>query len=417
MAAITQRMIGSLKPREKPYELRDDRLKGFIVRVQPSGRMSYIAEYRRGRRITLGPVGELTLGRARTLASDVLQAGFRGEPDEVIRTLVRGDSGAPTLREFIEEKLAPWVVANQRTGAATVARLRASFFPDLGERRLDELTPWLIEKWRTARLKAGRKHSTINRDLVALKSALARAVEWGVISSHPIAKVKLARVDPLARVRFLDEAEEARLRAALETREARLRERRASANAWREARSRALLEPLAGRFADHLAPMVLVTLNTGLRRGELLALRWTDVDLERALLTVQASSSKSGRRRDVPLNEEALEVLCAWREQQSGEGYVFPGRSGAQRTSIRKAWQALLEEARIEGFTWHDLRHHFASSLVMAGVPLNTVRDLLGHADMTATLRYAHLAPEAKASAVAQLDRRRGQGFAVKGVR
>jgi len=72
-------------------------------------------------------------------------------------------------------------------------------------------------------------------------------------------------------------------------------------------------------------------------------------------------------------------------------------------TDVKTAWLELLKSAGIVGFRWHDMRHDFASRLVMAGVPLNTVRDLLGHADIKMTLRYAHLAPDSKAAAVDQL--------------
>ena len=83
--------------------------------------------------------------------------------------------------------------------------------------------------------------------------------------------------------------------------------------------------------------------------------------------------------------------------------YVFPGAEGARLEDIKKGWAPLVKAAKVEAFTFHDLRHTFASKLVMAGVDLNTVRELLGHADLKMTLRYAHLAPEHKAAAVAKL--------------
>jgi len=105
------------------------------------------------------------------------------------------------------------------------------------------------------------------------------------------------------------------------------------------------------------------------------------------------------------LNDEALSVLRQWQKQIKGEGLVFPGKNGSRLDNVRKSWAGLLKNASITGFRWHDLRHDFASKLVMAGVPLNTVRDLLGHADLTTTLRYAHLAPDHRAQAVALLHR------------
>ena len=97
-------------------------------------------------------------------------------------------------------------------------------------------------------------------------------------------------------------------------------------------------------------------------------------------------------------------MLKAWRNQSpSDSGLVFPNSNGKAFNNVKKAWAGVLEKAKIKEFRWHDLRHHFASRLVMAGVDLNTVRELLGHSDIKMTLRYAHLAPKHKAEAVSRL--------------
>jgi integrase len=133
-------------------------------------------------------------------------------------------------------------------------------------------------------------------------------------------------------------------------------------------------------------------------------MRWQDVDLTRRIVTVAAAHAKSGRTRYVPLNDEAVRILKTWRTSDvASTGYVFPGAGGARLIDVKTAWMSLLRVAGVTGFRFHDLRHTFASRLVMAGVDLNTVRELLGHADLKMTLRYAHLAPEHKAAAVAKL--------------
>lgn len=98
-----------------------------------------------------------------------------------------------------------------------------------------------------------------------------------------------------------------------------------------------------------------------------------------------------------------MQVLKAWYQQTAKNNYVFPSKNGEPFDNVKKAWIAILKNADIKNFRWHDLRHHFASRLVMVGVDLNTVRELLGHSDMSMTLRYAHLATEHKAYAVVKL--------------
>jgi integrase len=158
-------------------------------------------------------------------------------------------------------------------------------------------------------------------------------------------------------------------------------------------------------FADYLKPMFLVSINTGIPQGEMFNLCWNDINFERAILTVNGSNAKSGKTRYIPLNSEALLALKNWRAQQPNDNstMVFQGKNGNRFNNIKKSWAALLNAAQITHFRWHDLRHHFASKLAMAGVDLNTIRELLGHADLKMTLRYAHLASEHKASAVEKL--------------
>jgi integrase len=121
----------------------------------------------------------------------------------------------------------------------------------------------------------------------------------------------------------------------------------------------------------------------------------------RGLLTVEGRNAKSRQTRRVPLNEEALSVLRRWREQSTTGMRVFDVVTGFQ-----SAWEKLLKRAGISNFRWHDLRHHFASRLVQHGVPLNTVRDLLGHITVGMSPRYAHLAPDQRREAVAKLNER-----------
>lgn len=382
--------------------------------VSGAWRYKYRTPDGRYRHYTVGHYPTLTPDQARTEARKVISALVQGgDPIETKRELSAERKRAKfnTLGGFIQNKYGPWVVSHRKSGKQTVALLDA-YFAHLYTRPLSDITPWVIERWRNDALHPRNadarplKPVSVNRVVTALKAALSKAVEWGVIESHPLAKVKPLKVDDKGKVRYLSEDEEARLRAALDRREATIRAERKNANGWRSVRGYPLLDDMTGkRFADHIRPLVLLALNTGMRRGELFALTWGCVDLAGRFLTVAGETAKSGKTRHVPLNDEAFGVLVAWRNQTEGGDLVFPSPvTGNRLDNINSAWEGVLSDAGVTGFRFHDCRHHFASRLVMAGVPLNTVRELLGHSSIEMTLRYAHLAPENKIAAVALLN-------------
>lgn len=399
-AAINNSLLAKLKPREKSYDVRDEKLKGFILRVQRTGGMFYRCEYARGKRVSLGSAAMLTPAQARDRAIEILSQARLG---------INPDSKKPreqmTLKMFIESEYEAWRLANRKDGKADLHRLQKNFVKEIGDRLLSEITPIAIEKWRTNRINDGKRIATVNRDIVILKSTLAKALEWGFIQEHPLKQLKLLKVDSTAKVRYLHKHEEIALKEAIESRDSEMKGARARANVWRVARRRPLYDDLTSRsFADHMTPMILLALNTGLRKGELFNLEWDNVDLDRAILTISGDMAKCGKTRHIPLNTITLSVLNNWRQQTSGDGLIFiNNKTGKMFDNVNKAWDGILSAASIENFRWHDMRHHFASKLVMKGVDLNTVRELLGHSDIKMTLRYAHLAPEHKASAVAKL--------------
>ena len=270
-------------------------------------------------------------------------------------------------------------------GIETVRRLETNF-GDLNKKPFTDINNWILEKWRTKRLKADISKSTLNRDVGDLKAALTKAVEWGLLDVSPLAKLKPFKLDQTPNVRYLSSLEEEQLRDALTTRDERKKSERISANKWRSERGYTLFPMFTKHaYSDYLTPLVLLAKNTGMRRGELFNLRWENVTLDEKRLTVVGAKTKSSQTRHISLNKEATKVLTSL-------------------TNIKNSWTGLLKNARIKDFRFHDLRHDFASKLVMAGTPLNTVRDLLGHTDIKTTLRYAHLAPEHQASWVEKIN-------------
>jgi len=143
-------------------------------------------------------------------------------------------------------------------------------------------------------------------------------------------------------------------------------------------------------------------MNTGIRRGALFNLKWNDVNLEEKTVTLRSETAKSGKSAVLPLNKTALETLQGVKHE--GEYIFISPRSDTRLNNVSKGWLNLMKRAKIENFRFHDLRHDFASRLVMRGVDLNTVSELMTHSDIKMTLRYAHLAPDKTKSAVDLLD-------------
>jgi integrase len=298
---------------------------------------------------------------------------------------------------FIADTYTKWVNASRpRTAANTLEKLHRLFgtwYPE----PLRAIAVERIESWKARRLNQGRSAATVLRDLFTLSGVLGRAVKAGELTENPVRRVDKPRIDRRGKVRFLDQTEESRLRDALRARDEGTQNLRTVANERRQKRHKNLL-PRLTHFRD-LTPAVLLSMNTGLRRGEVLKLHWVSVDFDRRLLTVEGQNAKNRQTRHVPLNEEAMSVLQRWREQSGSGTRVFDVATGFQT-----AWEKVLKRSRITNFRWHDLRHHFASRLVQHGVPLNTVRDLLGHGSVGMSLRYAHLAPDQRREAVAKLN-------------
>ena len=408
---LTEAILDKLSAQEKRYKVWDTVTPGLLVEIMPTGRKIFRLYYRQSGKVkwaVIGQYGSITLSKARDLAKK--QLGKTADGVDLVdqkRTEARKAKQDKNiiLRHFLEHKYKPWVLANRKSGQNTLNTVN-KYFDFLLDKRMDEITQWQITKWQTQEKKRGLKEGTINRILTALRGVLTKAVEWDILTQTPLSKVKNLKIVDDNRIRHLDKDEETRLYKALRDRQKEGVTGRDSANVWRESRGYEKKPEIEG-YIDHLEPIIILALNTGMRRGEIFNLTWGNVDFNKRIVTVSAATAKSSKTRHIPLNNEALDMLKKWKEQVSHEktDLVFPNpKTGKPLTTIKTAWGVLMSNAKIHDFRFHDCRHTFASKLVMAGIDLNTVRELLGHGDIKMTLRYAHLAPEHKAQAVALLN-------------
>lgn len=394
---IDRAFIRAISPNGKYQAFQDADLTGFGIKVSPVGTVAYTYRWvkpdgSQGRR-NIARWPDLQPGEARELCRREIALLDRksDSPLQLVerkaqRVAVQKVAGVPTIRAFLDERYELHLQTKLTPARATLtAKMIRMSCPKLLDTALDECTACMIEEWRTDLLKKEFKPSTLNRKLNALRGLFARAVEWEVLTASPMKKVKKQN-EPDGKVRFLDPEEEQRLYDALDERRGSLRAK------------------YGNDHEDAAEVAIVVSLHTGLRRGELFKLHWSDIDLRHAFVTVLSVNAKSRRQRHVPLNAEALTVLTRWKARATN-GLVFPNESGDAPIRGLKIWPEIRKAAKLVDFRWHDMRHHFASRLVMAGVDLNTVRELLGHADIKMTLRYAHLSPQHRARAVRLLER------------
>ena len=270
------------------------------------------------------------------------------------------------FHEFAKQYV-KWSIENKKPSA----RLRElsimrSLDREFAEKDLHKITPFDIEVWKVKRKKEV-KPGTVNRELVVLKGFFTMAVKWGKCKEHPAREVKLFKGET-QRLRYLMPEE---------------------------------VQELILNCTDFLKPIVTVAVHTGMRKMELLSLQRNQVNFEQGTITL--TDTKNSQRRDIPMNETVKETLKTIR----GEGPFFIASERKKEKPyywIDTSFHQALEKAEIEDFHFHDLRHTFASNLVMAGEDLNTVGELLGHKDLKMTKRYAHLSPKFKKRAVNVLD-------------
>lgn len=383
---LTQNYVNTVKSSTR-LNVYDDAFKGLFLCVFPSGKKSYYLKFEHNTKsIKLGNAAIISPSQAREKAQEFLASYTMtgSDPREVKRKDITLEN---LLKEYKDAGESTYIHDRVESAFASELKKPLSFFTLL----------W-VKKWQKNYLETGkRKIATANKCTSSLKTLFNWAKTCHLIVENPLAELKKQKeVDSDTKTRYLTDDERTRLFAALDERETKIREAR-----HRTLVRRPYLPDLDTTvFADYLKPLIIVALNTGIRKTALLSLRWEDVNLERGEITLLATNAKNKETKILPINQTVVQTLKDWHRQTPGD-LVWPSpHTGKKIDNYDKAWRDVLKAAGIEHFRRHDMRHDFASQLVMKGVDLNTVRELMTHSDMDMTLRYAHLAPSKTREAV-----------------
>jgi integrase len=333
---------------------------GVFRRRYPDGRLSkdWYIDYRiNGRRFKrrIGPNKKL----AEQVLMDVKVKKAKGEYLGVheVKKL--------TVADFLAEYLT-WASVNKGANTYALNRFCADRLREAFTGYLSGITAKQVEEYKVQRRKVVSP-ATVNREIALLKHMCTKAMEWGYLRANPLKRVKFLK-EPPGRLRYLTRDE---------------------------------MEGLLAACPPHLRPIVVVALHTGMRKSEILRLKWQDVDFARKTIIVR--KTKNNEPNVLPINQTLLGELQHV-PHHLHSAYVFCNTAGDPYDEVKRSFNTACRKAGIKDFRFHDLRHTFASHLIMNGVDLKTVMRLLGHKDIRMTLRYAHLSPEHLQAAVGTLD-------------
>lgn len=382
-AKITKRTVDAAKAGGRDAFIWDAELKGFGLKVTPAGNRIYIVQYRTGgrgsptRRFTIGKHGApWTPDKARTEAKRILGGVADGKDPQTLKAI---EKAAMTVKELCKLYLAEGCETKKASTIATdEGRIERHIKPLLGRKRVKDLTSNDIRRFMAdvakgktaatvktgehglARITGGK--GTATRTVGLLGGIMSFAVAEGVRSDNPVRGVK--RYPDKKGERFLTNTEMAKLGEVLNTLEK----------------------------AEALAvPAIRLLILTGCRKTEILSLKWSEVDFDLGCLRL--ADSKTGQKV-VMLGAPALQIFASL-SRQEGSDYVFPAMKGkGHYVGLPRAWIRIRKKAGLDDVRIHDLRHSFASVGAGAGMGLQIIGKLLGHADPKTTARYAHIADD-----------------------
>jgi integrase len=355
-------------PGRKHWEVFDTLIKGLYVDVLPNGRMAFRLRYlvnKLKKVLTLGDARVITVDEARAAARVKLRLIFSGANPQAV--LLPGCG--PTVEDFFLNLYLPFVRTYKRSWFTDESVIRNHILPSLGPRLMGELAPADISRLVKAMMAKPYAPGTINRFLVLFRYAFTLAIKWktaGVLSNPLMDLKNLKDERKVERYLSSDEADK-------------------------------LMRAVKGSDNVMLPFIVPFLIYTGARKREVLDAKWGEIDFVKRSWRIPRT--KSGKVRHVPLSSGALDLL---RQLQTKMGLpagpvdcVFPNpKTGKPFVSIYYSWDRARQLACLPELRMHDLRHSFASFLINAGRSLYEVQELLGHADLRTTSRYAHLSRE-----------------------
>lgn len=353
----------TVPPGKSKEEFCDTQVRGLLIQVNATGSMppTYFLRFKRNGKTAydrLGSIKELTLAQARKLATEkkVEYAKLAKQAPEVKPVLAD-----MTLDTFMTDHYFPHVKLHKRSWIRDDQLWRIRIKPKFGDTKLSELTRYQVQQFQNELSTCGLSPASQDHHIKLIRHALNLAVEWEFLEKNVLKGVKLLNVE----------------------------------NQLHDVASPEQLERLVEILrTDHNRPVchiLMFLLSTGARLSEALTATWSQVDLEKGLWTIPASTAKSKKSRTVPLNESALWVLAEAEKMKKFDAIFANPETGKPFTTITRVWYRLRKAAGIEKMRIHSCRHQFADLVISSGRSLYDVQVLLGHSDPRVSQRYARL--------------------------
>lgn len=365
MARLTKRLVEGLEIKGSDYLLWDDELSGFGIRVFPSGRKTYLVQYRaqgRTRRRAIGQQGALTAEEARKEARRLLgEVAKGGNPSEDRKRHL----DAPTMAFLCDKFLTDYAAHHCKTSTATGYEIviRRYISPKLGPRKIDDVSRSDIVAFHHD---LRHRPYMANRAVSILSKMFNLAEDWGMRSDSTNPARRIQKFKEEEKKRYLSDDEQTKLGCVLAE----------------------ALE--SGEETPYAVAAIFLLLLTGCRLGEILTLRWEYIGPHH----LELPDSKTGQRR-IPLPAEARDILMSLPKVE-GNPFVIVGEvEGQHLINLQKTWLRVRDRAGIPDVRMHDLRHTYASVAVMNGIDPFMLKEILGHKSLQTTLRYSHLADHA----------------------